>query len=81
MKKINIFLLIGIIVFTVGALWVHKLNLAHSTFERYSAFRGCTELVEKTETYGMCKTKSGAEIKMVLIDGNWYLEGDGPGIW
>lgn len=64
-----------------AAYQVYATNLAHTTFERYYAFRGCTELVDKTDTYAHCKVAGGETIKLVLIDGKWYLDGDGPGIW
>jgi hypothetical protein len=60
---------------------VYQTYLAHTTFERYYAFRGCVQLVDKTDTYGDCKLSSGQTIKMVLINNKWYLNGDGPGIW
>ena len=63
------------------AYQVYTVNLAHTTFERYYAFRGCTQLVDKTDTYGDCKLADGSTIKIVLINGKWYLNGDGPGIW
>ncbi len=59
----------------------HTLNVAHSTFENYYAFRGCTELIDRTDTYGDCKTSDGQTIKIVKINNAWYLEGDGPGVW
>jgi hypothetical protein len=58
-----------------------ELQAAHATFEAYYRFRGCTQLVEKTDTYGRCKLSDGKTIKIVLIQGKWYLEGDGPGVW
>jgi hypothetical protein len=54
---------------------------AHGTFENYYAFRGCGQLLEKTDTYGICKTDSGQTIKMVLFRGRWYLDGDLPACW
>jgi len=60
---------------------VYRTDLAHTTFERYYAFRGCVQLVDKTDTYGDCKLANGQTIKIVLINGKWYLDGDGPGIW
>lgn len=59
----------------------HQLKIAHSTFENYYAFRGCAQLIDRTETYGDCKLVDGTTIKLVLINGNWYLDGDGPGVW
>ncbi len=64
-----------------GAYQVYATNLAHTTFERYYAFRGCTQLVDKTDTAADCKLANGQTIKLVLINGKWYLDGDGPGIW
>jgi hypothetical protein len=54
------------------------LKKAHSTFENYYAFRGCTELIEQTNTYGVCQTKSGQTIKIVKFDNRWFLDGDLP---
>ena len=59
----------------------NKLAVAHSTFENYYAFRGCTQLIDKTDTQGHCKLADGSVIKLVLINGKWYLDGDGPGVW
>ncbi len=70
--------------FSIGAFGIYEyyhLKQVHSTFENYYAFRGCTTLVEKTDTYGTCKTSSGETIKIVFVGGKWYLEGDGPDIW
>ena len=64
-----------------GVYQIHKLTIAHSSFENYYKFRGCEQLIEKTATYGMCKIASGETIKIVLIDGKWYLDGDGPRVW
>jgi hypothetical protein len=63
------------------AYQVYATNLAHTTFDRYYAFRGCVQLVDKTDTYGDCKLADGQTIKLVLINNKWYLDGDGPGIW
>ena len=54
------------------------LKKAHSTFENYYAFRGCTQLVKKTDAYGICKLSSGQEIKIVKFNNKWYLNGDLP---
>jgi hypothetical protein len=59
----------------------HRLNVAHSTFENYYAFRGCSELVEKTDTSARCKLSDSSVITLVKINDKWYLEGDGPGVW
>jgi hypothetical protein len=54
------------------------LRKAHSTFENYYAFRGCIQLVKKTQDYGLCKLNSGRTIKIVKYQGAWYLDGDLP---
>lgn len=58
------------------------LHRAHSTFDNYYAFRGCTQLITKTPTYGVCKTASGQVITIVLYQGKWFLKDDLPtGFW
>lgn len=74
--KAAIAIVISIAIF--GAYQVVMLNEAHSTFENYYAFRGCTELLEKTDTYGTCKIASGETIKIVKFEDKWYLDSDLP---
>ena len=85
MFKNKTFWAIGIVIVALGVTFlgyqVYTTNKAHTTFDRYYAFRGCTQLIDKTDTYGDCKTAGGQSIKIVLINGRWYLDGDGPGIW
>jgi len=71
---------IAIIISTAifGAYQVVMLQKAHSTFEDYYTFRGCTALLEKTDNYGICKTGSGQTIKIVKYQEKWYLDGDLP---
>jgi hypothetical protein len=81
MKKKTIIYILAVlfllfIVFSV--YWVLYLRKAHSTFDDYYAFRGCTELLEKTDSYGLCKLKSGETIKIVKFNDKWYLDGDLP---
>lgn len=71
----GVLVLIGIV---ASAWWVHKLNVAHSTFENYYAFRGCERLIERTDSYGTCVTNSGKTIKIVQYEGRWFLDGDLP---
>ncbi len=82
-KKIFLllFVLVILLVIIFGINQFLFLQKAHSTFENYYNFRGCVQLLEKTDTYGICKTSSGQTIKIVEINRKWYLEGDGPGIW
>jgi hypothetical protein len=82
-KKI-IWAVVAIIVLAIAAFAIDQfvvLQKAHSTFDNYYAFRGCAELLSRTDTSGVCKTVSGDTITIVLIDGKWYLQGDGPGMW
>ena len=77
--------LITLLLAIVGGIFiayqVYVTNMAHTTFDRYYAFRGCVSLVDKTDTYGDCKLSNDQTIRLVLINNKWYLEGDGPGIW
>jgi hypothetical protein len=57
---------------------IYTTNQAHTSFERYYAFRDCVQLVDKTDTYGDCRLSGGQIIKMVLFNGKWYLDGDLP---
>lgn len=82
-KKITFVTLMLLLIFIVF-FWVYQyfiLQKAHNTFENYYAFRGCTQLIEKTADYGICKLVSGQTIKIVEIQNKWYLDGDGPGTW
>lgn len=80
-NKIIIILSVVVILGILVVIQLYTLNKAHSSFDNYYTFRGCTQLIERTDTYGTCLTSSGEKIKIVLIGGKWYLEGDGPGIW
>lgn len=82
--KTVIIWLVVLIVVAGGALALDQyfvLQKAHSTFANYYSFRGCTQLLEQSSTYGICKTSSGDTITIVEINGKWYLQGDGPGVW
>ena len=72
-------LLLIIVVAAVFVFYqVRELHKAHSTFENYYAFRGCTQLIQRAPTYGICKTASGHTITIVEYHGKWYLQGDLP---
>lgn len=75
---IIITILVGVLIFIFGIYQILCLKKAHSTFENYYAFRGCAQLLEKTESYGTCKTNSGETIKIVKFEGKWFLDGDLP---
>lgn len=81
MKKtiLIIVLVVLVILVALGVYEFFMLRKAHSSFENYYAFRGCKELVSKTDDYGYCKIKNGSTIKIVKYQGKWYLDGDLPG--
>lgn len=78
-SKILIIILILLIIFlSSGIYWIFYLQKAHSTFENYYAFRGCDQLISRTDNYGFCKLSSGQTIKIVKFQDKWYLDGDLP---
>jgi hypothetical protein len=78
-KAVSIAILALAVLGTAFAMWqLRTLNKAHSTFENYYSFRGCTKLLERTDTYGTCVTNSGKTIKIVEYQGRWFLDGDLP---
>lgn len=62
----------------LGGWQLTTLHKAHSTFENYYAFRGCQQLLSRTDTAGTCRLASGKIIKLVQVKGKWYLAGDLP---
>lgn len=73
--------IITCLVLAGGAFAVYQWNylrIAHSTFDNYYAFRGCTQLISRTDTSGVCKTESGQTITIVEFNNKWYLQGDLP---
>ena len=85
MHKYKLSILVGVLIVIIfGAIALNQffiLRKAHATFENYYAFRGGVQLIEKTDTYGICKLPSGQTIKLVKISNRWYLDRDGPGIF
>ena len=77
-KNIIFVSIILFISFILSFFWINKLRVAHSTFQNYYNFRGCVSLIEKTDTYGICKLASGKIIKLVKFQDKWYLNGDLP---
>lgn len=78
-KLVVIFIaLVILLVLILGISQWFYLRKAHSTFENYYAFRGCVQLLDKTDDYGICKTDSGQTIKIVKYQNKWYLDGDLP---
>lgn len=70
--------IIVLLVIVFSIYWLATLQIAHSTFDNYYKFRGCTELINKTDDYGYCKLKSGETIKLVKYNDKWYLDNDLP---
>ena len=78
----KLWILIGLLILVVlGGFAVSqflRVEKAHSTFDNYYAFRGCTKLIDKTATYADCQLPSGQIIKLVDFRDRWYLDGDLP---
>ena len=77
-KGMILILLAGAVVIIWGICQILYLRKAHSTFEDYYAFRGCTQPVEIRSDYGICKVGNGQTIKIVKFQNKWYLDGDLP---
>jgi len=75
---VAVLIILGLVVANLLLNYFAFLRRAHSNFDNYYAFRGCTQLLQKTNTYGICKTDSGETIKLVLYKNKWYLDGDLP---
>ncbi|MDE1970263.1 MAG: hypothetical protein KGI50_01670 [Patescibacteria group bacterium] len=73
---IGIIFVILVLAFGIG-YWLY-LRKAHSTFEDYYAFRGCTELISTTTDSGTCRTSNGKILTIAAYHGKWYLDGDFP---
>jgi len=78
---ITAIILLAAILFILMAWQYVYLKKAHSTFENYYTFRGCVQLLERTDDYGLCKISSGQTIKIVKFQNKWYLDGDLPVCW
>ena len=80
-EKRPLLILIYVVILAIVAFGVYQiqmLKVAHSSFNNYYNFRGCVQLLEKTDTYGICKLSSGQIIKLVKFNNKWYLDGDLP---
>jgi len=73
--------IIAVIIIALGINWFFILDKAHSSFDNYYQFRGCTQLLTKTPDNGTCKIGNGQTIKIVKFNGKWYLDGDLPPGW
>jgi hypothetical protein len=85
MTKIRLVIIIVFVAVIAAAIFViHErllLRKAHSTFENYYAFRGCSQLISRTADSGTCRLNSGQVIKIVKFNNKWYLDGDLPLCW
>lgn len=81
-KKIIIFgivaIILAVVVLILAVNYFLYLRKAHSTFDNYYVFRGCAQLLEKTDSYGTCQLASGQTITIVKFNNKWYLNGDLP---
>ncbi len=76
--------IVGAVIVAVIAFAIYEgrqVDIAHSTFENYYAFRGCLQLIDRTNTIGHCKTSDGQTITLVKFNNKWYLDGDLPMCW
>ena len=80
MKKpvIIVIALILVLFAALCAYQAYRVEVAHSTFDNYYAFRGCTQLLTKTDTSATCSLASGQVITIVQVNNKWYLDGDLP---
>lgn len=76
LKIIMVVVSMAIIIVISQIIYLHK---AHSTFDNYYRFRGCVQLLNKTDTSAQCTLPSGQVITLEQINNKWYLQGDGPG--
>ena len=74
----SVVLVAGLVCASLLGYYFRYLRRAHSTFENYYAFRGCSKLIEKTDTFGVCQLPDGSKLKLVLFNNRWYLDGDLP---
>lgn len=77
-RKAVIFPLFFIFLVVIGLYQIYVLRVAHSSFENYYRFRGCVQLLERGDSYGVCRTATGDVVRLVGVNGKWYLEGDLP---
>lgn len=81
LRSKTLWVVIICLVLAGGAFMIYQWNylrVAHSTFDNYYAFRGCTQLVSRTDTSGTCKLANGQMITIVEFINKWYLQGDLP---
>ncbi len=75
---ISLALAAALLVFLLCVWQVVYLQKAHSTFDNYAAFRGCTQITNQSDTQGTCTTGSGQTVTLVKSDNQWFLQGDLP---
>ena len=75
-KAFLVAMIVLVLLVIAGLYQVRMLRIAHSSFENYYNFRGCVQLVKKTDTSAVCRLSSGQLITLVEVDGKWFLDGD-----
>jgi hypothetical protein len=65
----------------VGTAQYYILQNAHSSFDNYYKFRGCSQLISRSSDNAVCRLSSGETIKIVKFHDRWYLDGDLPDGW
>jgi hypothetical protein len=78
LKIVIVLSLLAMVIFCFALYWVIHLRTAHLTFDNYYKFRGCEQLINRTDDYGVCRLHSGDIIKIVRYENRWYLDGDLP---
>jgi len=76
-----IIMVVVAVIINVGIAQIFIVQSAHSSFDNYYKFRGCSQLVSKSTDSAICKLPSGATIKLVKSQDKWYLDGDLPNGW
>lgn len=71
-------LILAVALIILAVSQVIYVRTAHSTFENYYTFRGCQQLLTKTDNDATCRLSSGQVIKLVKFHDKWYLDGDLP---
>ena len=73
--------IIAAFIINIAVAQVFIVQSAHSSFDNYYKFRGCSELISRSDDSATCKLPSGETIKIVKYQNKWYLDGDLPNGW
>ena len=75
-KTFQVGILFLIYIVLIGSYQMIRTYHAHDSLENYSNFRGCVQLINKTDTSAVCTLSSGKYITLVQVKGRWFLDGD-----